>query len=115
MIEWITGCMWGRRLATGFLAWLVPFLISILFFGKDGNLLIDQMLFKSLMIVAGSITAAILMVWYFSFIAGSYAREAVLLSGVWLLMNWALDIVVMIEVLGMPPGTTLPGSDCATL
>jgi len=51
--------IWRRRLIGAFLTWLIPFVCAIPFYGTDG-LLIDQQLFKSLMIVVGSITAAIL-------------------------------------------------------
>jgi hypothetical protein len=95
--------IWRRRLAGAFLTWFVPFLISVPFYGKDG-LLVDLQLFKSLMIVAGSITAAILIVWSFRSIESGYTREAIATGCVWLLANWALDLVVLIGLLG----TTLP-------
>jgi hypothetical protein len=94
---------WRRRLAGAFLTWLVPFLLAIPFYGKDG-LLIDLQLFKSLMIVAGSITAAILIVWSFRSIEAGYTREAVVTGIVWLLANWVLDLIVLVGLLG----TTLP-------
>jgi hypothetical protein len=103
MISWITGTLWGRRVSAGFLTWLIPFIAAIPFYGRDGTVLIDLMLFKSIMIVVASITAAILMVWFFSLVTTSYAREAVITGMVWLLMNWALDVVVLVGLLGMPP------------
>ena len=55
----------SRRLIAALLSWLVPFLIAVPFYGKNGNLLIDLWLFKSIMIVVATITAAILMVRFF--------------------------------------------------
>jgi hypothetical protein len=75
----------------------------MLFYSREETLLIDTTLFKSLIIVVASITAAILMVWYFFRVTGSYTREAEITSGVWLVMKWALDIVVLIGLLGMTP------------
>jgi hypothetical protein len=92
---------WRRRLIGAFLTWLVPFLISIPFYGKDG-LVIELQLFKSLMIVAGSITAAILIVWSFRSIETGYTREAIVTGIVWLLANWLLDLIVLVGLLGMP-------------
>ncbi|HII98082.1 MAG TPA: hypothetical protein HA272_02165 [Methanoregula sp.] len=103
MTSQITGSLWRRRLIAGFLTWLIPFLISIPFFGMDRTLVVDQMLFKSLMIVVGSLTAAILLVWFFAVVPGSFAREAAITGAVWLAMNWALDLVVLVGLMGMPP------------
>jgi hypothetical protein len=95
--------IWRRRLIGAFLTWLVPFVIAIPFYGPDG-LLIDQQLFKSLMIVVGSITAAILIVWCFRTVERDYTREAVVTGVTWLLANWVLDLIVLVGLLGM----TLP-------
>jgi hypothetical protein len=91
----------GRRLIAGLLTWLVPFLIAVPFYGNNGTLLIDLMLFKSIMIVVATITAAILMVWQFRVVTTAYTREAVITGLVWLGMNWALDLIVLVGLLGM--------------
>ena len=70
--------VWGRRLSAGLLSWLVPFLIAVPFYSNNGTLLIDLMLFKSIMIFVASITAAILMVWLFRVVTTAYTREAVI-------------------------------------
>jgi hypothetical protein len=61
------------------------------------------MLFKSLMIVVASITAAALMIWFFSLVPASYAREAVITGIIWLAINWALYLIILIGILGMVP------------
>ena len=94
---------WRCRLVGAFLTWLVPFVCAIPFYGPDG-LLIDQQLFKSLMILVGSITAAILIVRLFRTIERNYIREAIITGIVWLLANWVLDLIVLVGLLGM----TLP-------
>ena len=98
-----------RRLAGGFLIWLVPFIASIPFYGSNGVLLIDQMLFKSIMIVTGSITAAAVMVWYFGIVRTSYTSDAILTGVLWLFENWALDIIVLVGLLGMASLTYVNG------
>lgn len=92
--------IWRRRLIGAFLTWLIPFVVAIPFYGPSG-LLIDQQLFKSLMIVVGSITAAILIVWCFRTIETGYTREAIVTGIVWLLANWILDLIVLVGLLGM--------------
>jgi hypothetical protein len=91
---------WRRRLIGAFLTWLVPFVVAIPFYGPSG-LLIDQQLFKSLMIVVGSITAAILIVWCFRNVETGYTREAIITGITWLLANWILDLIVLVGLLGM--------------
>jgi hypothetical protein len=103
MISFNTGTIWRRRLIAGFLTWLIPFLVAVPFYDREGTLLIDLMLFKSLMIVIASVTAAALMVWFFSIVTTSYAREAVITGMVWLVMNWVLDLIVLVGILGMTP------------
>jgi len=95
--------IWRRRLIGAFLTWLIPFLASIPFYGTNG-LMIDQQLFKSIMIVIGSITAAILIIWCFRPVEKNFTHEAIITGIVWLLANWILDLIVLVGLLGM----TLP-------
>ena len=99
----ITRSPWSRRLIGALLTWLVPFLASIPFYGKNGTLLIDSTVFKSTMIVVATITAAILMVWFFREVRNSYTRESVITGLVWLVVNWVLDALVLVGLLGMAP------------
>ena len=94
---------WRCRLFGAFLTWLIPFVCALPFYGPDG-LLIDQQLFKSLMIVVGSVTAAILIVRLFQTIEKDYTREAIVTGIVWLFANWVLDLIVLVGLFGM----TLP-------
>jgi len=92
--------IWRRRILGAFLTWLIPFVCALPFYGPDG-LMIDQQLFKSIMIVVGSITAAILIVWCFRPVENNYTREAVVTGVVWLFANWILDLIVLVGLLGM--------------
>jgi len=71
----ITRSPWGRRLIATLLTWLVPFLSAVPFYGKNGTLLIDPGLFKSIMIVVATITAAILMVLFFRQIKSEFGHS----------------------------------------
>jgi hypothetical protein len=61
------------------------------------------MLFKSIMIVVATIIAAMLMVWFFRAVTTAYTREAVITGLVWLVVNWVLDTIVLVGLLGMAP------------
>ena len=67
-----------KNILFGFLAWLIPFAASFFFYTKDGKLSIDIFLFKSIMIVVGSISAAFLIVFYFKRISANYLKEGII-------------------------------------
>ena len=85
----------------GFLAWLVPFVISFLFFTAQGQLKIDQQLFKSIMVVVGGLVGAWLMVRYFGKVKSRFAAEGVTVGIVWLLMSWLLDLLILVPMAKM--------------
>ena len=96
---------WHRVLLTGVLVWLIPFLISVPFFSPGGSILIDPGLYKSLMIVVGSGVGAALLVWYFKGITDGFLLQGVVLGVSWLLLSWALDMVVLLPLSGMDLST----------
>lgn len=85
----------------GFLAWLVPFVASFFFYTSEGKLTIDVFLFKSIMLLVGSVTLAFLLVSYFKKINSSYFKEGILVGLIWFGINILLDLVVLIPMSGM--------------
>lgn len=88
----------------GFLVWLVPFLASLLFYNSSGKLIIDVFLFKSIMIVVGSVTGAVLLILYFKKIHNNYFNEGIVLGLSWFAINILMDLLVIVIILGMPVG-----------
>ncbi len=83
----------------GFLAWLIPFIISIFFYDKTGHLVIgDIFLFKSVMIVTGATTGAVLLVLYFNKVHERYLYHGILTGIVWLAINWGLDLIILVPM-----------------
>lgn len=78
--------------------------MTVPLYGSNGALLIEETLFKSLMIVIASLCAAVFMIWVFALVHESYAREAAITGAVWLVMNWGLDLIVLVGLLGTPMG-----------
>jgi hypothetical protein len=93
-----------KNLSYGLLSWLIPFVTSFLFYTREGELTIDIFLFKSIMIVVGSVTAAFLMISYFKAINADYLKEGVVLGLTWFGMNILLDLVILVAMFGMPAG-----------
>jgi len=87
-----------KNILYGFLAWLIPFVASIFFYTQEGKLTIDIFLFKSIMIVVGSISASILLVSYFKKINGEYLKEGIIVGLTWLVINILMDMLVLIPM-----------------
>ncbi len=90
-----------RTVLYGFLAWLIPFVASIFFYTREGGLTIDIFLFKTIMIVVGSVSAAFLLVYYFKTINTNYLKEGIAAGLIWFSVNILLDLVVLIPMSGM--------------
>lgn len=90
-----------KNILYGFLAWLIPFVASIFFYTQEGKLTIDIFLFKSIMIVVGSISASILLVSYFKKIDGGYLKEGIIVGLTWLVINILMDLLILIPMSGM--------------
>lgn len=90
-----------RNVLYGFMAWLIPFVTSFLFYTREGGLTVDIFLFKSIMIVVGSISAAFLLISYFKIIIADYFKEGVIVGFVWFGINILLDLLVLIPMSGM--------------
>ena len=94
-----------RNILYGFLAWLVPFVTAFFFYSKEGGLVIDIFLFKTIMIVVGAIVGAFLLVSYFKRIRANYLMEGIIVGITWFIINIVLDILILIPMSGM----ALPG------
>ena len=87
-----------RNILYGFLAWLIPFVSSFFFYSKEGGLVIDIFLFKTIMIVVGAIVGAFLLVSYFKRIRANYLMEGIIVGLTWFIINILLDIFVLIPM-----------------
>ena len=90
-----------RNILYGFLAWLIPFVSAFFFYSKEGGLVIDVFLFKTIMIVIGAIVGAFLLVSYFKRIRNNYLMEGIIVGITWFIINIGLDILVLIPMSGM--------------
>ncbi len=93
-----------RSVLYGFLVWLIPFVASFFFYSREGGLAIDVFLFKTIMIVIGSISAAFLLVSYFKKIDTSYFKEGISAGIIWFSVNILLDLLILIPMSGMSLG-----------
>ena len=86
----------------GFIAWLIPFILSIPFFTPDGRLTVDEHLFKSIMIIVGTLTAGLLLVDIFKDVKKEQIQEGFVIGIIWYVMNILLDVIILLPMSGMP-------------
>ena len=94
------GAITVRTTLLGVVSWLIPFLASLLFFDRTGQLLISQPLFKSIMVVVGGLVAVGLLVVAFRRNLASPA-SGLILGLYWLAINVLLDLVVLVAFFKM--------------
>lgn len=92
-----------RNLGLGLASWVVPFLAAFAFFDRSGSLSISEPLFKSLMVVIGGGVGAFLLVLAFRRLSGGLAAGFAL-GLFWLVLNWGLDIAVLLPMSGQGIG-----------
>lgn len=80
----------------GFLTWLIPFLVSFFFVGKNAELWIDETFFKSIMVVTGALVGVYFLVHYFFGVSGDYIKESVKVGWVWFAINIVLDLILVL-------------------
>ena len=90
-----------RNAFYGFLAWLVPFVAAFAFYTREGTLMIEVNLFKSIMIVVGSGFGAYLLIRYFKRIDSGFLREGIVVGIVWFAVSIVLDLLILIPMSGM--------------
>lgn len=90
-----------KNIVYGFLSWLIPFVASLFFYTEEGVLTIDIFLFKSIMIVVGSISAAFLLISYFKGINAEHYKEGIVVGFTWFAINILLDLLILVNMSGM--------------
>lgn len=80
----------------GFLVWLLPLLISFAFYNANGQVSIDQILFKSIMIVVSMLVVVPLLVMYFTKLTAGFVKQAIMVGAWWFALNILLDVVVIL-------------------
>jgi uncharacterized membrane protein YpjA len=90
-----------KNILYGLLVWIITFLISFAFYSQNGELTIDKIFFKTIMIIVGTLVGVFLIVKYFRTVESNFLKEGILLGISWLLINWALDFIILIPMAEM--------------
>ena len=105
--------VWLRSVGYAAALWAIPFLVSVPFFNRSGELQIDIFAFKSLMLVVGSLTGVILLLRHLGrsfaerapeiLATGGFWRFGLATGTLWLAINWALDFLILLPLSGQSP------------
>jgi len=95
-----------KMILFGLITWIVPFVTSFLFFNMETQQLsINELFFKSIMIVEGGLIGVFLLVHYFRKISDRFVKEGLIIGLCWFLINIVLDVVVLLPTSQMDFGT----------
>ena len=84
-----------KRLMGGFLVWLLPFAVSCCLIGPDGKKVVSEDTFRTAMLLVGSITSS-----YCTYLCDPKTqRSGFEMAALWLLINWILDLIVLVPLL----------------
>lgn len=89
----------ARNLFFGFLSWLIPFVVSFLFFKPGGELAVPYATFKSAIMVVGTVTGCYLLFRYFKHVDGDLVRNGFVVGVSWLFINIMLDTLILIPIM----------------
>ena len=94
----------GKFLLVAFLCWLAPFVVSLLFFSREGTLLINFWLFKAIMVTVLGVTAFISLRWFYRRAALPATRPlpCTLIGVGILIINVVLDSLTILQFNPMP-------------
>ncbi|HMT29036.1 MAG TPA: hypothetical protein PKD91_07140 [Bacteroidia bacterium] len=88
-----------KLLLLGFLSWLIPFVISFLFYKPGGELVVPYGTFKATIMVAGTISGCYLLFRYFKFIQTEFIKHAIIVGLSWFGINIFLDAIILIPMM----------------
>lgn len=83
----------------GFLSWLIPFVISFLFYKPGGELIVPYATFKTTIMVVGVLSGCYLLFRYFKFIDSDFVRNGVIVGLTWFAINIVLDTIILIPIM----------------
>lgn len=94
-----------KAITLGIIVWLVPFLSSFLFHTPSGDLVVDEVAFKTAMLLVSTLTGSMAIFYFFRSVNREFLKLGLNLGIVWLLINWLLDLLTLVLMFNEPVGT----------
>jgi hypothetical protein len=101
VVSAMAGLLSGRTVGLGVASWAIPMAAAFAFFDRTGALAVPQPLFKSAMVVIGSTSGSLLLLRALD--GGATAAGGAALGALWMVLNWALDVAVLLPMNGQTP------------
>lgn len=95
----MTKQMITKNIFFGFLSWLIPFVVSFLFYKPGGELVVPYSTFKSTIMVVGTISGCYLLFRYFKFVNNDFIKNGVIVGISWFAFNIILDAFILIPIM----------------
>jgi len=89
-----------RTAIFGVIVWLIPFASGFFVIDQSGNFTVDIFIAKSMFLLIGNLVGAVLIFVLFSSIKGRYIASGVAIGVIWMIINWLLDILVLLRLSG---------------
>lgn len=89
----------------GAVTWAVPFVVSFFLFSPQGELLVSQETFDSIMTVVGTAVGIYLLYRLFKQVNGDYIKWGLKAGLLWFLINIILDVAILVPMSKMSIGT----------
>ncbi len=86
-----------KRIGYGLILWVIPYVTAIPLLSLRDS---DQLFFKTIMVVVGSLLGGVLSALYFRGVTSRFLREGLITSIVWMVVNWGLDMVALLPFTG---------------
>jgi hypothetical protein len=83
----------------GFLLWLICFIFAVIIWPLHES---HFMLFKSIMVVSGTLVGMYLLAYYFKKVSTDYIKEGIIVGIIWFVVNIVLDLIVLVGLLKTP-------------
>lgn len=88
-----------KNILLGLLSWLIPFVVSFLFYKPGGELVVPYATFKSAIMLVGVVSGCYLLFRYFKYVEHDYILQSILVGFSWFAINIVLDSVVLIPMM----------------
>ena len=88
-----------KKIGYGVILWAIPYVTSLPLLPLMRS---DVIVFKTIMIVEGSIVGGVLAAVYFLGVRRDFLREGIVLAVVWIVLNWVLDYFGVLTFTKMP-------------
>lgn len=88
-----------KNVLFGFLSWLIPFVVSFLFYKPGGELVVPYATFKSAIMVVGVISGCYLLFRFYHYVSDNYIRNGVIVGVSWFVINIVFDAVILIPLM----------------